>query len=343
MSTRRIALAVIAAAALLSPSGCKERAGDEDEKAAAAGESKSAAAAAGVTLSAEALSRSSVKLAVLESATHVPVRQAFGQVVDAAPLFQAAATAAARRAELDSAQASLAATGAELTRVRGLFEKGENASRRSLEAAEAAQRGDQVRVVAARTQLAAGWSELGQSWGPVITGWVEQGAPELQALADGRERLLLVTLPGGAGLGDAPAEAVVSAGGSRLPARLVSPSPRTDPALQGPSLFYRVAGGGGILWAGLNLAVELPDGAPRAGVLVPDGAVVRWSGVRWAYRQSSPGHFERVSLEDAQPVGGGLFVTSGLAAGDQIVIAGAAVLLSQELTNLGLAAPGGEG
>jgi len=96
------------------------------------------------------------------------------------------------------------------------------------------------------------------------------------------------------------------------------------------------------LAAGLNVAVAVPTGAARAGVVVPEGAVVRWSGVRWVYRASGAGHFERVALADAQPVEGGLFVTTGLAAGEEIAVAGAAVLLSQELIDLGLAAPGGE-
>ncbi len=341
MSTRRAALGSLVAAGLLVLfQGCAEGPGDEDEKKGApSGETR--AAASGVTLSADALALSPVRVAALQPATHAPARQAFGQVVDTAPLFQAAATAAARRAELEAAQASLAATAAELERVRDLHDHGENASQRALEAAEAAKRGDGARVAAAQAQLDAGWSEIRQSWGPVITRWLQVGSSDLQALADSRARLLLVTLPG-VDAASAPPEVTVELNGHSVPARLVSVAPRADPALQGPGLFYRVAGADGALVAGLNVPVSVPAGEPRPGVLIPEGAVVRWSGVRWVYRQSVPGHFERVAVTDAQAVEGGLFVTSGLAAGEEIVVAGAAVLLSQELTDLGLAAPGGE-
>ena len=330
-------MACLLAAGLLLPCGCKESA-DEDDRKQGGG---ARPASAGVTLSAEALALSPVRLAALQPATHAPVRRAFGQVVDTAPLFQAAAAAAARRAELETAQASLAATAAELERVRALHDHGENASQRALEAAQAGKRSDEVRVASAQAQLDAGWSEIRQSWGPVIARWLQDGAPDLRALAYAREWLLQVTLPG-VGAASAPPEVTVELNGHRIAARLVSPAPRTDPALQGPGLFYRVAGGEGMLVAGLNVPVSVPAGEPRPGVLVPEGAVVRWSGVRWVYRQSAPGHFERVAVSDAEPVEGGLFVTSGLAAGDVIAVAGAAVLLSQELTDLGLAAPGGE-
>jgi hypothetical protein len=339
MTTGRVALACVVAAGVLLASACAQRPDADDQKKAPTGEAAPAAPASGVTLSAEALALSAVRVAALQAATHVPMRQAFGQVVDTAPLFQAAATVAARRGELETARASLAATSAELERVRALHDQGENASLRSLEAAQAAQRSDEVRVAASQAQLSSGWSELRQSWGPVITGWLQEGSPELQELADSSQRLVLVTLTGGDAAVAAPAEVAVTAGGRTLPARLVSPAPRTDPALQGPSLFYRVADGGGALFAGLNVAVAVPDGEARAGVLVPEGAVVRWSGVRWVYRQSGAGHFERVAVGEADPVAGGLFVATGLAAGDQVAVAGAAVLLSQELTDLGIAAP----
>jgi membrane fusion protein, multidrug efflux system len=342
MRMRRAGLALLLAAAVLPPCGCAGRPDADDvEKAASAG-AEPAAKEPGVTMSAEALALSPVKVAALQASARAPERQAFGVVVDTAPLFQAASAAAARRAELESARAALAASAAELARVTTLHDQGEDASARALEAAQAAERTDRARVAAAQAQLDAGWSELAQSWGPVITGWLRDGAPALQALAAGEERIVLVTLTGADAATAAAPEVSVEQGGRTWSARLISPSPRTDPALQGQSSFYRLSGTGPTLAAGLNVAVAVPTGAARAGVVVPEGAVVRWSGVRWVYRVSGPGHFERVALTDAQPVEGGLFVTSGLAAGEEIAVAGAAVLLSQELIDLGLAAPGGE-
>jgi hypothetical protein len=341
MNGQRRALAALTVFVLLAAPGCSGRPDEDDAKreAASADEREKAP---GVTLSAAALSLAPVRVEPLAAATAAPVLTAFGQVLDPAPLFEAVTAAAGRRAELDSARAALAASSAELARVRALRGAGESASQRAVEAAEATEASDRARTAAAQVQVDAGWSALAQEWGPVVTAWVRDGAPELRALADGGMRLLLVTLQGGAPAGTAASEATVRWAGRTWPARLVSVSPRTDPALQGSSFVFRVDDPHGALSAGLNVAVAIPAGEPRAGVVLPESAVVRWSGVRWVYREAGAGHFERVRVADPQEVAGGEFVSSGVAAGDRIVVEGAAVLLSQELTDLGLAAPGGE-
>ncbi|MFX5693058.1 hypothetical protein ABTE17_20490, partial [Acinetobacter baumannii] len=61
---------------------------------------------------------------------------------------------------------------------------------------------------------------------------------------------------------------------------------------------------------------------------VPTEAVVRWHGGQWVYRATSDGKFERVSIDDGQPASGGWLVSSGLAPGDRVVVAGAGALLA---------------
>jgi hypothetical protein len=57
---------------------------------------------------------------------------------------------------------------------------------------------------------------------------------------------------------------------------------------------------------------------------------VQWEGLGWAYRQRSPGRFERVRVSTDRPVPGGWLTGPPLAAGDTVVLRGAEELLSEE-------------
>jgi len=71
-------------------------------------------------------------------------------------------------------------------------------------------------------------------------------------------------------------------------------------------------------------------GAPAQGVVVPDDAVVRSDDGVWIYVQNDETNFTRLKIVLDRPVGGGWFVTNGVAEGDKIVISGAQVLNSEE-------------
>ncbi len=66
------------------------------------------------------------------------------------------------------------------------------------------------------------------------------------------------------------------------------------------------------------------------GVLIPDGAVVQWEGLAWAYVQRAPGVYARVRVSTDRPVQGGWLASKSLAAGDTVVVAGVQELLSEE-------------
>ena len=70
---------------------------------------------------------------------------------------------------------------------------------------------------------------------------------------------------------------------------------------------------------------------PLTGVVVPHAAVVYAEGKTWAYVQTGADTFLRreVHLDHLTPEG--WFVTSGIAAGERVVVTGAQMLLSEEL------------
>jgi hypothetical protein len=77
-----------------------------------------------------------------------------------------------------------------------------------------------------------------------------------------------------------------------------------------------------------SLSVSLKD---AAGVLVPDKAVIWHSGKPWVFKQLSDGVFARVEIEATVDLGIGWFEVEALSPGDQIVVSGAQLLLSEEL------------
>jgi multidrug efflux pump subunit AcrA (membrane-fusion protein) len=78
--------------------------------------------------------------------------------------------------------------------------------------------------------------------------------------------------------------------------------------------------------------LELP-GKAREGIVVPRAAVLRHDGRTWVYVKAEDEEFERKPVTLGEPLDGGIFIAEdgGLEADDEIVIVGAASLLSEEL------------
>ena len=105
-----------------------------------------------------------------------------------------------------------------------------------------------------------------------------------------------------------------------------------DPQLLGDTFLFRVDGGDARLRPGMALtAFLLLPGEAQKGVVVPRSAIARVEGALWTYVQTAPDKFTRVGVEHGRPVEKGWFVPEGLKPGDKVVVAGAQMLLSEEL------------
>ncbi len=324
------AVAALAAALLLTASAAVVA--DEDDNVPPVSAPPRVAVVGGetvVTLDRATLARSGIEAEALAAQSHQAETAAYGVVLDLTDLADARGVIVGAAARVEKARAALAASRAEFERVRALHADGRNASDKMLEEATARWRGDEADARLADAALAAQVDAGRQRWGAVAAGWLEHGSAELDALLAQRQRLVQVTIPPGTALDRAPAIAVVRAGGAAVPARLVSPAPRTDPRIQGASFYYAAPAAPGLL-PGIALAAFLPAGPARAGVVVPAAAVVWWQGRAWVYLEEAPGRFVRRGVSTDVPVAGGLFVTSGVAAGARVVVRGAQMLLSEE-------------
>jgi hypothetical protein len=270
-----------------------------------------------------ALDRNTQKLigletAALTAATLSPEIMAYGRVLDPQPLVGLVT-------DIATARVSLEASTKEHTRLKALFDQGQNASAKTLETAEAAMKHDQIALQAAESQLLAGWgSAIAEE--PDLPAFV-------QSLASRNTALAQLTLPIGEWLAEAPKEArLLPAGASRpIAARLLGRAATTDRQVQGDGFLFVATNASGALTPGLALSgfLQLP-GEPLRGVVVPDAAIVRWADSAWVYAQTDDTHFERREMAMDHPVKDGWLVTNGVAPSEHVVITGAQALLSEE-------------
>jgi hypothetical protein len=155
----------------------------------------------------------------------------------------------------------------------------------------------------------------------------------LGGLAEGRELLAQITIPHERA--DVAARAsltVAPAGqrGARSAARYLSPAPQASQALPGATYFYRV--NASQLRVGMRVSGELKlPGAVAQGVVVPERAVVWHAGRAWCYVKEDQDRFVRVPVATSRAVEGGWFNATGFEEGQEVVVTGAQLLLSEEL------------
>src|SRR5262245_52542324 len=309
----------------------EERAEDE-----IAAESKVAAkdGYAAVRVSRASQEASGLAVRPLASARIEGAAEVYGVVVDPTPLFDLRARYLAAAGNARALRAAAASSADEHRRLKALFADDRNASERAVLAAEAQWRGDQARLAAADQAAAALADALRAEWGTVIAAWATE--PDQRALdAYATQREVLVQFAFTDESRERAARTAISVApiggdtGAR-PARFVSPAPRTDATLRGPTYFYATRGQG--LRVGMRVVGRVGlGGKPRDGVVVPSAAVVWHGGKAWAYAKDQDELFVRREVSTADAVGDGWFDASHFSPGQEIVVVGAQLLLSEEL------------
>lgn len=236
----------------------------------------------------------------------------------------------AARTKLQRDQQDLSLARSQAERTRTLYQQNQNMSLQAMQSADAAYRNAQAQFAAdeqdARLQLDA----VRQRWGTVVTNWISEDSPALEAVLAQRSFLVQVILPPGEGAMK-PAKLSLNLPANKLvPARLVSSLPLVNPQIQGISYLYIASSASGMA-AGMNLSVLIPVGRAVAGTVVPEDAIVWWQGKAWAYQQTSTSSFTRREVPTSNPVSGGYFVPGKtFASATKLVMAGAQALLSEE-------------
>jgi hypothetical protein len=291
---------------------------------AAAGARAQSGAGGEVRMATDVQARMGVATAPLTSSRRAGEIDAFAKVLDPGPLVQA-------DSDLRTAEAAAAASRAEAARSKALNASGAGVSDKDREAAVAQASSDALHVTLLRRQL-------GLVWGPGI----ERMAPArrdalVRGLADGSIALVHVDTHNNEG--QAGARAVrIDVGDGSVNGAVIGPARAAEPRLQSSGLIVEVKGPQSILLSvGLVQSAHIATTTAQAGVLIPRGAVIRFAGSDWAYVRRGPAAFERRLLQDPTPQPDGFFETQGFAAGDAVVVKGAAAMFAAEQGQAGRA------
>lgn len=314
----------VASLVALAATAC-DRAGETDsaDAAAAAGTEPVDQLLVRVSLDAEDRERLGLAVAPLAAATYAERLQGQALVLDAQPVVELLASWTAAEA---AARQSRAAR----ERAAALFDADAAGSREALEAAERQAAADTAALEVARARATVAYGNAAP--------WLEAArrAASLTALRDGTAALVRASFPG-RGLSELP-DAIglrplgaAGTGEARAVTELwFGPA---DPNVPGSVLLAWVSPAQGLV-AGARLAATIATGAERAGVVVPASAVVLAGGSAWCYRAVEAGAFQRTAVDLGRPLGGGYFQDAGFTAGDEVVVAGAGLLLAHELTGV---------
>jgi hypothetical protein len=274
-------------------------------------------AALAVRLDAAAQRRLGVATRPPTAARRAAEIDAFAKVLDPEPLVQL-------DSDLATAEVGAAASRAEAERARALHAADGSVATKDLEAAQAQARADALKVQFLRRRI-------GLEWGPGVARLSDAARGRLvRGLAAGHIALVHVDTHNNDGQPGARF-VKVDVGGGSVRGVVLGPARAAEPRLQSSGLIVEVSGKTAILFSvGLTQSAHIEVRSPEVGFVVPLSAIIRHRGLDWVYVQVGPESFERRMLDSPVPEADGFFVVRGIAAGDLVVIAGAATVFTAE-------------
>lgn len=305
------------AVACLWLSGCHHSAPAAGDTAASEGSAAKAAAAEGVTLTPEQIDKLGLVVQPAKSIQYTEETPGYGVVIGHDIIAQAAADWVTARATARLSRSALARA-EKLSGTPGAV------------SADAEETAAQKAEIDAAAQTAADQklsSILGMN-PPWKNGDRDAG---LQALANGRIKLVRATFPLGALAAGTPTSlrarriGTSNASGWKMTSIWEAPA---DASVPGRSFFALLKGSGAA--EGERLQLWAPIGKSVSGVVVPAAAVVMSEGKYWCFVQSTPGTFVKTQIDADKPVAEGYFVTDGVKAADELVVTAVGQLLATE-------------
>jgi hypothetical protein len=275
----------------------------------------------------------------VEVITALPIRyqgqvRAYGTVMDLDNLTTLHNRYVTAVAQIQSAQAKLAASKAAFERAQDLL-KSRSMAVAQLQAAEAAFGVDQAALATAQAQVKTIRATAFEEWGPVIGKALVEGEALVSQLIEREAFLIQITLQPGISI-DPPPTATVQLSDSvpRVEVRFLSVATQADPKIQGFS-FYYTADAESRLLPGMSVLAALPVGASLDGIVVPASAIVWWGGRAWVYLRTGAETFKRHPIPTDLPAtdAGGVVVPVAAFphSPPDFVTRGAQALLSEEL------------
>jgi hypothetical protein len=285
-----------------------------------------------IVLAAKAQSTSGLQTIALTSVSNHPEFIAYGKAVNIQPLMELRHRYLVALTERGGAAARFKQAEQNIRRQQDLYREGV-ASKHNLQVQQAQWQTDKALFDASGVQGKAIIDEARLTWGKKLTEWALSADDEqLSDFLSGKKTLLHITLPVNKQLTDEVRSIDVEASGNRsaaIKAELISAAPQADATAQGESYFFQADGSR--IRTGMRIAAWIPEpGESQSGVVIPKSALIWHMDQAFVYIKTAEEQFSRRPIEHYSATAGGYFVGSGLSAGEQLVVTGGQMLLSEE-------------
>lgn len=279
------------------------------------------------------------KLSGIETITLKPVNYqaefiANGKAINIQPLIALHNRYLVMLTERSSAAAKLKQAEQNLNRQQDLYRNGVT-SKRNLQEQQAQWQSYKAQVEATDFQGKAIIDEVLFNWGKEFAEWVLSGNSDklLSAFLSGRKTLLQITLPANKHLTDGIQTIYIDAAGNRNKAgkaELTSAAVQTETVAQGESYYFQTSDKNII--TGMNVTAWIPEqNANLTGVIIPESALIWHMGQSFVYLKIAEETFTRRIVDQYSATSEGYFIPGAINPGEQIVITGGQMLLSEEL------------
>ncbi|MFA6052914.1 MAG: hypothetical protein WC762_10020 [Methylobacter sp.] len=285
----------------------------------------------------------------LTAVTTHPEFTAYGKAVNIQPLIELRNRYLVALTEHSSSKAKFNQAEQAINRQQVLYRDGAG-SKRSLQDQQSQWKTSKAQVDAAQIQGKAIADEAMLKWGKTLTDWaLSTDSDKLSAFLSGQQTLLQITLPADKQLAADVQTIYVEASGNRsaaVKASLISAAPQTESTVQGESYFFQtggrdcsgqscgihtIPGDNSHIRTGMRVAAWIPEqGENQPGVVIPKSALVWHLNQAYVYIKTDADKFSRRNIDNFTATTGGYFVNSGLNPGEQLVVTGGQMLLSEE-------------
>ncbi len=287
--------------------------------------------------------QSGIQTASLKTVHHQSATAAFATVETIDSLLDLRTRYLAALADSNGIRAAITHHQQNVKRLQLLNLDDKNVSDSAVQEALATLNAEQAKLSAASSLANGLYGSLSQQWGKTLANWAIQtnNNSQLQSLLQNHSVLLKVTLPFDVHPNKSNTLQISQIGEANLlaKAQFVSEAPQADSTIQGKTYFYLAPANN--LRTGMRVSARL-DAQQQAssGVIVPHQAVVWFSNQAWVYQKlkaektGSDKFIRRLvstEIEIESDAISGWYNSTGFAAGDELVVSGAQLLLSEEL------------
>ncbi len=286
-----------------------------------------------IRLDTKAQKLSGIETLTLKPASHHAEFTAYGKAINLQPLLALRSRYLLALTERSGAKAKFKQAEQNINRQQDLYQSGVS-SKRNLQEQQAQWQAYKSQADATDFQGKAIINEALVLWGKELTDWVmSSNSDKLDAFLSGRQRLLQITLPTNKHLSDTISAIYIEVSGDRskaIKAQLISLATRTETVAQGESYYFQTDDKNII--TGMNVTAWIPEANEQlTGVIIPKPALIWYMDQAFVYLKSTEDAFSRRILKQYSTTADGYFIPDAIKPGEQIVIKGAQMLLSEEL------------